>query len=308
MTSLGAGKEFDLIREMLSHWGDVAKGIGDDAAVLSVPRGDQLVVSVDTSVIGRHFRAEWLTPTEIGYRATAAALSDLAAMAATPLGVLTAINLPTDWEDRLPEIAEGIGDAARSAKAAIIGGNISGAEELSVTVTVLGHCFKGVARSGARVGDRIYVTGSLGGPGAAVKAWNSGSTPAAALRERFAHPVPRIREAQWLADRGMRSCIDVSDGVAADAGHLAAASGHTVEIHLERLPYIEGASPIEAMASGEEYELLLSAPTMDVAEFKSRFGIELTEIGAVVEGAAEARLMDHGARVSAPLGFDHFAR
>src|SRR4051794_31527869 len=95
--SLGAGLEFEAIRAMIARWGDRASGIGDDAAVLRVPRGDALVASVDTSIENRHFRPEWLTPREIGYRAVTAALSDLAAMAASPLGVLVALALPERW-------------------------------------------------------------------------------------------------------------------------------------------------------------------------------------------------------------------
>src|SRR5947209_369950 len=109
--ALGAGAEFDAIRDLVSRWGPRAIGIGDDAAVMQVPRGDSLVVSVDTSAEGRHFRPGWLTPREISYRAVAAALSDLAAMAAHPLGALIAMTLPTGWRDALPQIADGIAEA-----------------------------------------------------------------------------------------------------------------------------------------------------------------------------------------------------
>jgi thiamine-monophosphate kinase len=113
-TPLGSGAEFDAIRRMVERWGDRASGIGDDAAVLTMPRGDAVVVSVDSAIEGVHFRAEWLSPAEIGYRAVAAALSDLAAMAASPRGVLIALGLPSSWRDRLDDLAEGIGDAVSS--------------------------------------------------------------------------------------------------------------------------------------------------------------------------------------------------
>src|SRR5678816_4196977 len=107
--AMGTGAEFDAIREMIERWGTRARGIGDDAAVIDIPRGDRLVASVDTAVEDKHFRAEWLTPREISYRAVAAALSDLAAMASRPLGVLVAMTVPDRWRDRLPQLADGIG-------------------------------------------------------------------------------------------------------------------------------------------------------------------------------------------------------
>jgi thiamine monophosphate kinase len=121
------GVEFAAIRELIARWGTRAEGIGDDAAVTRLPRGDALVASVDTSIEGRHFRRDWLLPREIGYRAVAAALSDLAAMAARPFGILVALALPPAWRDVLPEIADGISDAVDLARAKILGGNLSAA-------------------------------------------------------------------------------------------------------------------------------------------------------------------------------------
>ena len=304
---LGEGAEFDAIRALMERWGELAQGIGDDAAALEIPRGDQLVTSVDACVQGRHFRPEWITPAEIGERATAAALSDLAAMAATPLGILVAINLPESWRDRLSEIGDGIGAAARAAKAKILGGNISAAGELSIVTTVMGHAFRPIGRGGARIGDRVYVTGKLGGPGAALRAWLAGRSPSIADRQRFVAPRPRLAEARWLANEGMHACIDISDGLVADAGHLAAASQHAIEIHRDRVSCVDGVAAAEAMASGEEYELLLTSPPLDVDAFAARFGLPLTEIGEVVVGPAELRLFDGDARVAAPKGHDHLS-
>src|SRR5215213_1216200 len=110
-TALGAGAEFDAIRDVIARWGTRAVGIGDDAAVMTVPRGDKLVVSVDTAVEGKHFVPGWLSPREISYRAVAAALSDLAAMAAQPVGVLVALTVPQRWRVHFTELADGIADA-----------------------------------------------------------------------------------------------------------------------------------------------------------------------------------------------------
>jgi thiamine-monophosphate kinase len=305
---LGDGREFDVIRDFVARWGDAAIGIGDDAATLEVPRGEKLVVSVDSFVESRHFEQAWLTPREIGYRAIAAALSDLAAMAALPLGVLFAVTVPDDWRDKLGGISDGVADAVREAGTRIVGGNIAGGSELSITTTVLGHAFVSLARTGAAVGDRLYVTGMLGGPGAAVAAWRSGTGPSPIARGRFVHPVPRIREARWLADRGATACIDISDGLVADARHIASASARHMEIHLDRLPTVDGVSLADAARSGEEYELLVTARNLDTGAFRATFGVPLTEIGVVVDGNAGVTTLEHGARVAAGAGHDHFSK
>lgn len=305
---LGPGREFDAIRLMLDRWGTRARGIGDDAAVLDVPPGASLIASVDASIDGRHFRRDWLTPREIGYRAVAAALSDLAAMAARPLGVLIALGIPDGCREALAEIADGIGEAVDVVSTPILGGNVSGAAELSIVTTVLGEARATLKRSAALPGDRVYVTGRLGGPGAAIAAWAAGREPAPAHRARFAHPVPRMREALWLAEHGARAAIDVSDGLAADVGHLAAASNVAIEIVLEHVPRMDGIDPRPAVASGEEYELVVTAPEpMDVVAFETSFGLPLTDIGRVSAGNAETLLTEGGARVAIPRGYDHFS-
>jgi thiamine-monophosphate kinase len=303
---MGPGGEFDLIRMMLERWGDLARGIGDDAALLDVPRGERLVVSTDASVEGRHFRRHWLTPTEIGQRAVAAALSDLAAMAATPLGVLVSLALPDGDTGLLPQLADGIGQAVRAAGTVIVGGNMTAAAELSITTTVLGSAHAPLTRSGARAGDALYVTGRLGGPAAALAAWNAGLTPAGAHRQRFAAPAPRLVEARWLARAGATAAIDISDGLAAEVEHLAAASGVRVELDPVSVPVMEGATFEGACAGGEEYELLVAAAaTLDVAAFMARFGVPLTRVGTVLPRSPDT---DHRARVVGRGGHDHFSR
>lgn len=304
---LGVGAEFDLIRELLARWGDRATGIGDDAAIVNVPRGDRLVVSVDASVEDRHFRARYLAPREIGYRAIAAALSDLAAMAAEPLGVLVAIELPDEWRSRVTEIADGIGEAVGAARTTVLGGNLSGADRLAITTTVLGAAFKPLARATARVGDTVYVTGRVGGAAEALRRLEAGGS-ADGFRERLSRPLPRIAEARWLADRGASAAIDVSDGLAADAGHIASASRVAIELDASRIPCVGGVAVETALRSGEEYELLVSSPRpFDVGEFEQRFALPLTAIGRVVEGEPGTVRVE-GARVANLLGHDHFSR
>jgi thiamine-monophosphate kinase len=308
--ALGPGREFDIIRELLAQWGDRARGIGDDAALVSVPAGQQLVVSADTSVEHVHFERGWLTPREIGYRATTAALSDLAAMAASPIGILLSLGLPTSWLDAAGELACGVGDALDAAHTIVLGGDITGASELTIGVTVLGGSAAPLRRTGARVGDNVYVTGRLGGPGAALAAWQRGEAPLAGARERFARPVARISESLWLARGGARAAIDISDGLLADAEQLAVASGVHIEIDLDALPLFEGVDARAAAVSGEEYELIVCAAALNVSAFERAHGVPLTVVGRVQEPLPDgigihARL--NGERVAPVAGFRHFS-
>jgi thiamine-monophosphate kinase len=303
---LGPGNEFDIVRILLAEWGNAAQRIGDDAAVLDVPVGERLVVSTDTSLEGIHFRRDWLNSFEIGYRATAAALSDLAAMAARPLGILIALTLPEGNKQEAREIATGIGAGASAVLCPIVGGDLSSGKVLSLTITALGSTSHPLARSGAKVGQRVYVTGRLGGPAAAVRAWRSGGVPTDADRGRFASPVPRIEPAIGLAARGATSAIDISDGLMADVGHIAAASKVCIEIDAERVPRVAGVSPVQAASSGEEYEIVVTGPVIDTAQFSQEFGLDLTEIGRVVAGSPGIVLKQAGELIATPPGFDHF--
>lgn len=310
---LGPGREFDLVRAMLDRWGDLARGVGDDAAVLDVPPGERLVVSTDASIEDAHFRRAWLSPREIGWRATTSALSDLAAMAARPIGLVVALAVPTGWRDDLAALADGIGEAARAAGAPIVGGDLTRGTELGITVTVLGAAAHPIGRDGARPGDAVWVTGRFGGPLRALRALLAGAPPDAADRERFARPRARVAEARWLADAGATAMVDVSDGLGADLRHVAAASGVRLDVAGASVPCVAGASLRDAMASGEEYELALTAPdALDAAAFVRRFGVPLTRIGRVdhaVDGAPGVVLIgeDGATRVDLPGGHDHFS-
>lgn len=304
--ALGPGKEFDIVRSLLKEWGKAAERIGDDAAVLHVPAGEKLVVSTDTSLEGVHFRRDWLDHFEIGYRATAASLSDLAAMGARPLGLMIALTLPEADQHEARMIATGIRDGASAVLCPIVGGDLSSGKVLSLTITALGSVARPLSRAGARPGQRVYVTGRLGGPAAALRAWREGKAPTDADRARFAHPVPRIDAAIGLAERGATSAIDVSDGLIADIGHIAAASKVSIEIDLDRIPRLDGVSALEAASSGEEYEIVVTGPDVDVVQFSSEFGLDLTEIGRVVAGSPRVDLLKDGKQVTAPAAFDHF--
>lgn len=306
---LGGRREFDVIRAMLGVWGPHAHGIGDDAAVLTVPEGQRLIASTDASFEGVHFRREWLRPREIGARAAAAALSDLAAMAATPLGLLLALALPQSWLPEIEEVAHGVGEMASRTRCPIVGGNLARADVLSLTITVLGTAVNPLARAGAHAGDVLYVTGLLGGSASALQALLRGAPVRDVDRQRFAAPRPRIDEARWLAERGASAAIDISDGLLADAGHVAAASGVAIELDPARYPCVDGVSPAVAAWSGEEYELLVAFPpnfVPDVDAFRARFGLPLTAVGRVSHGEG-VRERGSAVRVEFPGGHDHFS-
>jgi len=304
----------------MERWGDLAADIGDDAAVLasataSVQAGRQIVVSTDACIDGAHFREGWLTPHEVGARAVAAALSDLAAMGARPDALLLSFVVPELWRARLGDVADGIAAVLRPTGARIIGGNLSQGDAFGITTTVIGSAGRPVSRSGAKPGDRLLVTGTLGGPGAALSAWNSGGKASGWARARFASPTPRFAEGARLAAGGVDAMLDISDGLAADARHLAAASGVKIRIDGARVPAGAGVSARQALASGEEYELLTTAsPSVAAAlqaDWSKHSSVPLTDIGEVVEpfagGTVEiVGLTDIDDRVEFVPGHDHF--
>lgn len=305
---LGPGPEFDRIRAIIERLGPDASGLGDDCAVIPVG-GTNLLASIDCSVEGVHFRTDWLSPEEIGYRATAAALSDLAADGADPLGVLVSLGMQGvgggEWG---VGIMAGVGAACRANGAQLLGGDLVRSEKLIVDVCVLGTTERPVRRSGAKPGDGVWVTGTLGGAGRALEGFRTGKKLDAQLRDRYAKPAPRIKAGQWLASHGATAMIDISDGLAQDAGHVAAASGVAVAIEIEKLPSWPGVSPVAAAASGEEFELLVTLPAAfkDAATFVKATGLSLSRIGACEAGSG-IRITDNGKPITPPSGFQHFA-
>jgi len=310
-TALAPGGEFDRIRRALTRLGSVAVGVGDDCAFVEIG-AERLALSCDLTLEGTHFRTGWLSPEEIGWRATAAALSDLAAVAAEPLGVLLSVALPSGWpEEHFADLVGGAGEAARAVGAVIWGGDLVRGDRVAVDVTVAGRLAgEPVRRSGAAVGDELWVTGALGGPFCAVAAWDAGQEPVRTARARFAHPVPRVTEALWLREHGARAMIDVSDGLVADAGHLAAASGVGWAIDPDRVPLHPAAEVVqEALASGEEYELLVALPAGQGAAlaeaFRGQFGLPLTRVGTA-EREPGVRVLRAGKPVELLPTFTHF--
>ena len=319
VTPLGPGAEFDRIRAILQELDTRAAGVGDDAAPIDDGAG-QLLISTDLSVEDVHFRRAWLSAEEIGWRAAAASVSDLAAMGAAVTGVLASVALPRgESPDSAVALMRGVGEAVAEHGGRVLGGDLTSAPVWLVDVVALGRAARPVRRSGAQPGDSVWVSGRLGGAHAAIAAWQDGREPDARAREAFAHPRPRVALGQWLAVEGATAMLDLSDGLAGDAAHLAAASGVRIDIALDLLPLHpsvrgEAARMSEpparfAARGGEDYELLVTLPaafgTADAARAAAVSGVGLTRIGAVTEGAGLALTLD-----GAPLrlsGFDHFA-
>jgi thiamine-monophosphate kinase len=309
-TPLGSGGEFDRIRAIWRRLGEQLSPAGDDCALVSVG-GVPLAISTDVAVEGTHFRAGWLSPAELGWRATAAALSDLAAVAAEPAGVMVSLGVTPEWpEEMVAELMGGAGEAAASVGASVWGGDLVGSERLVIDVTVVGRAADPVHRKGAAPEDALWVTGALGAPAAALDAWSRGVEPDSQARERFARPGPRIAEARWLKQRGARAMIDLSDGLLGDAGHLAAASEVRAVIERELVPlHAAAGSPEQALVSGEEYELLAALPPSFAAEgalaFEQTHGLPLTRVGRVEAGSG-VTLTANGAPVELPAGYQQF--
>jgi len=314
-TPLGPGAEFDRIRALAARWGGRARGLGDDCAFLEAG-GERLAISVDLSIEGVHFTRDWLAPAEIGYRAAAAALSDLAAVAAEALALLLALGLPAGEPDAtLEALGDGVADAAADCGAAIVGGDLSRADGIVIDCCVVGRAAAAVRRRGARPGDLLVVTGQLGGPLAALLEWRAGREPPAPARERFARPASRHAAGRFLAAHRAHAMIDVSDGLAGDLGHLLAASGVGASLAVDGLPVLPAALEVAARhgepgwslaaRSGEEYELLAAVPPDAVAAILAECPVPATVIGTV-EAEPGLRATDRGAAVALPRGFDHF--
>ena len=302
----------------------VARWMGDDAAVVRA-RG-YAVTSVDTMVDGVHFRSGELSFEEIGHRALATALSDLAAMAAEPGEAYLALGLPPG-SDRggVESLLAGAQSLAATHGVAIAGGDITRAPVLIVSFTVVGWAEDPgelVGRDGARPGDLVGVTGTLGGSGAGLaliegRARLADPAVAAALRERYARPHPRLAAGRALGAAGATAMVDLSDGLATDAAHVGRASGVTLELSLARLPLADGVREVAvqlglepgalAAGAGDDYELCVCVPPLGRSSIEAKLAstndaVRITWIGRVLAGEPGARFTDARASLT---GFEH---
>ncbi len=321
--------EFELlarIRERLPADGPrIRLGSGDDAAV-TVPDG-ATATSVDALVDGVHFRRELAGLRQIGHKALATALSDLAAMGAEAGEAYVALGVPPDLdEDGCLELLDGMAALASETGTSLAGGDLTRAAQLFLAITVVGHAAEPralVSRGGAQPGDALVLTGELGGAAAGLRLLQDPALqarlPAGGLIGRQLEPHPRLAAGRALARTGATAMIDVSDGLGADAGHLAERSAVALHIDAAAVPRaagagelaaLDGADPWRFLSGGEDYELLASLPS-DRLERASDMvreagGTTLTKIGEVLAGSGvEIRLPD--GRSLEPEGFDQLA-
>lgn len=279
----------------------VLLGPGDDAAVLAAPDG-RVVVTTDLLVEGRHFRLDWSSGYDVGCRAAAQNLADVAAMGAVPTGLVVGLgcpaSLPVAWAE---ELSDGLRDEAASVGASIVGGDVVAVEPVVIAVTALGD-LQGrppVTRSGARPGDQVMAAGRLGWSAAGLALLRAGVRDGP-LVQAYRRPVPPYRMGPALAVAGATAMVDVSDGLLADLGHVAAASGVAVDLHLAALRPLggPGVSEAELLGGGEDHALVATLP----AGVAPPAGAHL--IGRVTAGAG---VTVDGRRPGGPAGHDHFA-
>jgi len=292
---------------------DVLLGVGDDCAV--VRASGRLVLTIDAFLEGVHFEAAWMTPRQIGAKAFAINASDIAAMGGTPRWALVALAAPATYSVKaLFEVERGIVAAARAAGCDVIGGNLSRADRLGVTIAMIGETSRPLTRAGAQPGDAIYITGTLGDSALALRMLQRGLPRRQAVLRRFLRPQARLQTGQLLSAQGLASAaIDVSDGLVQDLGHLCRASRVGAEIAADALPLssayraICGDDLALALHGGEDYELLFTVPPAQAVRLRRRatkLGCPVTAIGTVV---ARRGVRVDGATV-AEGGHDHFRR
>ena len=313
--------EFGLIARLtgdLEVGPGVEVGVGDDAAILATTPGHKLVVTTDVIVEGLDFTAELSEPEDWGWKAVAVNLSDLAAMAAEARWAVLALTVPEQTPvDRLDRVYAGIAEACRTYGVSLVGGDVSAGPVLSLAVTALGEVERPVLRSGARPGDRLAVTGPLGAAAAGLALLRSGDPAARELLRRFpalaaAHrrPQPALTMGVALARAGATAMIDVSDGLAGDALHLAEASGVGVEVHDATVPLAPGVTEAAALlgldplalalGGGEDFVLAAALP-------------RAADLGGVLDcgrftpdPATRIRVSSAGPAPLAGLAYDHF--
>jgi len=316
--------EFALIERYFRSVGaqraDVTLGVGDDAAVLRVPPGSELVAATDTLVAGVHFPQDSAADS-IGHRALAVNLSDLAAMGARPAWALLALTMPEADEAWLGEFARGLGELAHSHEVALVGGDTTRGP-LCITVQLLGYLPTGAAlnRGGARAGDVLFVSGTCGDAAAGLAIEQRRLTgPAEArnwLRERFLRPTPRVALGEQL--RGFASaCIDVSDGLLADAGKLASASHLGAELAWSDVPLSESLTTLLgerrarelALTGGDDYELCFAVPADNIARLFAQLPAQqwrYTRIGALRAAPGTVVVRDGSVMEFSHSGYEHF--
>ena len=287
----------------------IVQGPGDDAAVL---RGG-FAVSTDLMIEDVHFSFDWITPAEVGFRAGAAALSDMAAMGAAPQAILVSLAVSGD-PSLCVELQRGVRRAGDRVDVAVAGGDVSRSPGPAIVdVVAVGRVREPCRRSGAEAGHGVWVSGVLGGAAAAVAAWSGGGCPPPAARERFASPPNRVPLGRALSGRRLaRAMIDVSDGLVRDAGRVARASRVCIRLLPDAVPVDPAAAGDLKLAleGGEDYELMFTAPAGEeaaISELGRELSVQIARIGTVERGIGVVLEDGKGGRAAVgPGGYDHF--
>lgn len=304
-------------------WQNLIVGVGDDCAAWKCKNRIQLA-HVDCQVEGVHFRPEFGSWKELGWKALAVITSDIASKGGSPRYALVSLTIPDDTEVQdVIDLYKGMLKLAKETGQAIVGGHISGAKLFTATITVFGDSESGMLlRSAAKPGDKIAVTGYLGGAAAYVemldKKLKFSREISSALKKAFLHPVPRIAEGKILVNSGIKAAMDISDGVMGDLRHILKASNVGARIEAEKVPVLPavteafGEKALElALGGGEDYELLFTGSNAAIARVKAKARIPVTVIGEITsKPAREIIVLDKNGK---PLkvsrtGWEHFAR
>jgi thiamine-monophosphate kinase len=308
LNDLGEG---GLIRAIRERFGPKASelpvGIGDDAAVIDLPPGHSLVFCSDLVSENAHFIRDLHPPESIAYKAIAANVSDVAAMGGVATHFLISLAAPGDLEwSWFEAFFDGVANACRQFDVVLAGGDSSSSERIFVDVSMIGRVRSGkaVRRSGARVGDGIYVTGQLGSSVLGFERLHEGRTADDPAVKRHLFPEPRYKIGSVVAERA-HAMIDVSDGLSTDLDHVLQESKVSARIYKDRLPSSDEVEDRHVLHGGEEYELIVVAPDLP----KVIEGVPLSRIGEIIESDAkhQAFLLDGGNEsILRPQGWQHF--
>jgi len=309
--------EFNLIRKYFTWESpptDIAIAVGDDAAVLNVPAGKQLVTSIDTLISGVHF-PENTSPKSIGHKALAVNLSDLAAMGATPKWFTLALTVPEIDETWLSGFGKGLKLLAQQHHCFLIGGDTTRGP-LSISIQVMGLVDKGRAllRSGAMIGDKIYVTGTLGDASVGLQNIQGklklSEQDSEYCQQRLNNPTPRMAESGFI-NSFATSCIDISDGLLQDLSHVLQASQVGATLNLSELPLSPSLKVLDgkiaknmALTGGDDYELLFTIPAKIESQFLDKIDYKLTCIGVVTD--EKLIITDEAGNHLTSSGYNHF--
>ncbi len=294
----------------------VKMGIGDDCAILRLKPGYELLVTTDLCIENVHFRRAWHPPAAVGHRCLTRGLSDIAAMGGEPVACFLSLGLPADLpQSWVNGFLRGLQSLACRYKVQLAGGDVSSALQIAADIVVTGQVPSGTAvlRSGASPGDRIYVTGSLGGSAATLKQLFAGKAIKPAKSNAHFYPHARLEVGKWLRKQGRTSAmIDISDGLSVDLSHICDESGVAAILMSNMVPIARNADLELALHGGEDYELLFTAPRR--AKIPARIaGVAISQIGEIMNrrdySSAIQILGDNGKVTSLPQrGWQHFAR